>query len=579
MSYKIGLQVEEGLAQGFTANVEPSKRNIGIAMARKRGVANKPIATTSLEEDRAAFGGYLEGAHGYAVTKNLFRNCRGYVPTVYGMRIVGAGSTRATGTILLSGSMNLVLSASYKGEEDLGDWGNDVNVVLYPKGAKQSGKWVLEIRYKNRLVETYVSTSLTEIIEGTQQSSYVHCTLSSGQVDTFTFAKPLAGEITVAQSISATGSTFTLSEEPVGFTTPEGFVLMDANDNKIGTVATYVTATKTGTLTDLPLIVGTFAGAKFLEDVAHAGQLSGGVYNAPIESEFYGRTTELEKLGLDLFKSEDVQIVLNSEFHTKSMAIEGASFASDADVVYVANLPENSNLATAQDFASSIQTGTVSNIAIYNGWVKTIVDDVNYGYAPMIGCVVGAGYIRATAMQGDFIHIPPAGVDSALVDIVEVKGGKLSQAEVDRYVQDYSINVVKYQSGLGYFLLTSRTMSSNPLYHSVHIRLQTSFYKRVLRENYNWVLQKPNTPELKRSIYASLFTYFRNEYANGALESSVPYQTACVIIVDKRNNPVGQDRKLINVDIDWIPTECTEAVRMSMNRNDGQLILNEVIQN
>ena len=214
-------------------------------------------------------------------------------------------------------------------------------------------------------------------------------------------------------------------------------------------------------------------------------------------------------------------------------------------------------------------------MAGYHGWVKTIVDDVNYGFVPMIGCVIGAGFIRATAMQGDFIHIPPGGIDSAFTDIVEVKNGKLTQQEIDLWVQTYTINVVKYQKGLGYFLISSRTMSSNALYHSIHIRLQTSFYKRVLRENFNWVLQKPNTPELKRSIKGACYSYFKTEYNNGALENSVDFETACNIIIDVRNNPASQDRKLLNLDIDWIPTEATEAFRISLNRNDGQLLLNE----
>jgi hypothetical protein len=581
MSNKIGLQVEEGVTKGFSSLVEPSKRNIGVLMARLRGVANLPVLLSSLEEDRSVFGGFLAGAYGYAVIKNMFRNSRGYTPSIYGLRVVGAGSSVAQTTLDVSGLFSLEGTASYMGSEDVGSWGNDLAVILYPKGIKSAGKWYFEVLYKGRVVESYSSALISEIIAQTQESKFAVFTSATDftVAENSELAKSFDGLISVGLSGLQTANGFLLTTIPVDFVNPVGFVLLDSKGSKIGTVATFNVGTKVGTLVDVALVSGNLNGATFLTDEAYTANFTGGVYVAPVESDFYGRTTETEKMGLDLFKTEDVQIVMNTEFHTNSMAIEGKAFAEDSDVLYVANLPENANLGVAQDFANSLQTGTVSHIAVYHGWAKTIVDDVNSGYVPVIGCVIGAGYVRATGMQGDFIHIPPAGVDSAFSDISEVKGGKLSQVEIDRYVQDFTVNVVKYQIGLGYFLISSRTMSTNALYHSIHIRLQTSFYKRVISENFNWVLQKPNTPELKRSIYSSLFTYFRNEYNNGALENSVPFTTACVIIVDKRNNPVGQDRKLLNTDIDWIPTEATESVRISMNRNDGQLLLNEVTTN
>ena len=579
MAYKVGLSVEEATAKGFTSFVEPSKRNVGVAMARTRGVANKPFLLPSLEEDRVIFGGYLAGAYGYAVMKNLFRNSRGYSPTIYGCRIVGAGCEVATGVISLPFT-ELEGFAAYEGSEDVGSWGNDLTVILYPKGIKISGKWYMEVIYKDNLVENYSSANLKEIVEATASSKYVNFT-STGDISTEAdnvVSTAISGEVSVGVSGGmADNLTFELSEttEIGNVGNPIGLVFVDAYGNKIGTIATYDNKTQSGTFEDVALVNGTLTKVRFIEETAYVTIFDGGVYVEPTESDFYGRTTDEGDFGLSIFKKEDVQIVMNTEFHTRTMAVEGGSFGADADMLYVFNLPENANRAEAQDFATTLQTGTISHLAGYHGWVKTIVDDVNYGYVPMIGCVIGAGYIRATAMQGDFIHIPPGGIDSAFTDIVEIKNGKLSQQEIDLFVQTYTINVVKYQKGLGYFLISSRTMSSNALYHSIHIRLQTSFYKRVLRENFNWVLQKPNTPELKRSIKGACYSYFKTEYNNGALETSVDFETACNIIIDNRNNPASQDRKLLNLDIDWIPTEATEAFRISLNRNDGQLLLNE----
>jgi hypothetical protein len=129
---------------------------------------------------------------------------------------------------------------------------------------------------------------------------------------------------------------------------------------------------------------------------------------------------------------------------------------------------------------------------------------------------------------------------------------------------------------VGYYVGSSRTYSTNDLYCSVHIRLQTSYYVRALNAMLRFMEQKGNTPELKNQALKALYRYFKSEYDNGALERSVPFDTAYQGICDKSNNPVGQDRKLINIDVLWIPTECTESIRLSLQRNDGVLNITEV---
>jgi len=68
-------------------------------------------------------------------------------------------------------------------------------------------------------------------------------------------------------------------------------------------------------------------------------------------------------------------------------------------------------------------------------------------------------------------------------------------------------------------------------------------------------------------------SFFKGIYENGGLENSIPFEEACIITCDKTNNPASQDRKLLNTTIEWIPTECSEAVVIQLNRNDGMLIV------
>jgi hypothetical protein len=87
-----------------------------------------------------------------------------------------------------------------------------------------------------------------------------------------------------------------------------------------------------------------------------------------------------------------------------------------------------------------------------------------------------------------------------------------------------------------------------------------------------WVIQKPITPELQREVYASLYNYFLGEYGNGAIEQSIPFEKACIISVEQ--NKI--DRKILNVAISIILTECSESVNIQLNRNDNSLSVQAV---
>ena len=90
-----------------------------------------------------------------------------------------------------------------------------------------------------------------------------------------------------------------------------------------------------------------------------------------------------------------------------------------------------------------------------------------------------------------------------------------------------------------------------------------------------YLVQKPNTVTLRTEALVKLSQFFKGEYDAGALETSVDFKTAYKGICDTSNNPVGQDRKILNIDCLWIPTECTESVVISLRRNDGILTTSE----
>jgi len=309
--------------------------------------------------------------------------------------------------------------------------------------------------------------------------------------------------------------------------------------------------------------------------------LTGGVYGAPVEADFYPVPSTTQPRGLAIFDGADIQLIANTEHHTETMAAQGKTYcANRGNSLYVANLPYLSDDDTVETFAGLLQSeSTGAFIAAYNFWVKTTDDSGNFVWTPSVGVILGAGYVRTPQQSRGHVWVPPAGVDSSFNDVLDISPNPLAQATINLWVQRYTTNVAVYKQGRGFFLYSSRTCATNPLYHSVHVRRTTSYLVDTIQNNMLFSVQKPNTPELRREIVVALTLFMRGIYADGGLERSIPFEEACIITCDKTNNPPSQDRKILNVDIEWIPTECTESVVIRLNRNDGILLVKAASNN
>lgn len=146
---------------------------------------------------------------------------------------------------------------------------------------------------------------------------------------------------------------------------------------------------------------------------------------------------------------------------------------------------------------SSRLRASVTCVAIWDG-VRIPDDSRKPCYDSCNGSCIGCRFIRTPYLQGDFIHIPPAGIDSLFNNVMEMIPQRLSQTVINKLVQQFSCNIIQYVENTGYYIGSSRTYSTNDLYKSIHVRLQTSYYVRSLNSKMRFLEQKPNTPELKR---------------------------------------------------------------------------------
>jgi hypothetical protein len=568
MTNNVGFSVGEGVANGATAFTEPSKRNIGLAFERERGPENKLFRYTSQAEDRAIFGGLNANMYGPTVSRNLIKNAKGFPTTIYGLRIIGTGTVAATTGVVALNSVNHTYSAAYLGTADKGSWGNDIDVIFYSFDHKVSQRYAVEVYYKGAFVEGFDAVTMAALqVEINEKSKYVAATLSA-EYPAVVWTTGAGTYTTTAGSTTVTGVGTSFSST----TTPVGTILRDSTtDSIIGTVAS-ITSTTVIVLEKPAQYIGTGAAYEIYLRFSSTFSLANGAYVAPSESDFVAIPHATNPKGLAIFDGADVQIIAMTENNTLTMAQELNSYcAGRKDVLGLITLPQNASDTVKSQFATALQTNNVSFVAAYNCWVQTSDEANGKVIVPGIGCIIGAAYIRVPALSGDGIHIPPGGIDSAFTDVYNVYPETLTDSQLNLDTRTYTVNNVRFTNRIGWWVVTSRTMSTNVLYQSVHIRLQTSFYVRVLILNMGFVQQLPNTPELKKRIYTALYNFFKPEWDIGALERSVSFETACQIICDMSNNPATQPRTYLNADVNWIPTEVTEAFKISLNRNDGVL--------
>lgn len=566
----VGLTIVEGVANGASALKETSKRNIGLLGQFVRGASFAPIRITSMEEFNSIFGGQSSSFFGPGIVKSIFDEAGDAPVTLYLARVVGSNSVVASGTGNLSGDVTMAVSAGYKGKDDSGVWANGIVVALYSYSSIVKDMFTLIVKYKD-VQEQYNYGTLAEIQNNVNKVSKYVTVEFSGEI-----AKLVLVDLTGTVTASALSSEITGVDSHFLTDAEVGDVLYDANDKIIGTVESITSDTKL-TLTSKAFVAVTAAAIKKRDDKVYTVTLADGADDEVVESDFYPVESAVSPTGLACFDGYDVQIIACTEFHSLTMAEKLNEYLNKVkNPIGVINLPLNADEGTAELYALELQTSKSSFLAgAYMGWCKVSDDNGNSVLIPAIGPVLGAAYLKAPYKQGNFIHIPPGGIDSLFTNVLEVLPSRLSQSTINRLVQQFSCNVIQFVENVGYYVGSSRTYSINSLYQSIHVRMQTSYYLRALNSKMRFAEQKPNTPELKREILVSLYTYFKTEYDNGALERSIPFDSAYKGICDKSNNPSSQDRKLLNVYALWIPTECTESVLIALQRNDGILTLTE----
>lgn len=610
---RVGVTAEERVTNALSLTPLGGTKNVGLLVERVRGVDGKILQTTGLKEDVRMFGGHSPNMYSSYVVENLFNNTGGYPVNVFQVRIVGAGSTPAT-TILKNASTDLQTFIHATTQ----------NYVASPLTAQIDKMTFGDIGVGDTFkytVTTTTGTPINEIFTFTADSedavalrdAFITAintkmvTLNAGIEATadgnnsFIVTSNASAMTSVTQAINNTtaenilgisagyqgspdkgtwGNSLRVRVYPIGHTDGsedgymmrvfyqgylvETFVSVGADwqtlIEQVNSRSEYIMLTATDLTKALTL--GVFDSA-----------LSGGVYNAPTENDFAPRYHEvtLEPMGMNLFEGSDVHVVACPEVFTSHFAGLCEAFAINNRKFFIFNMPYLATEATLQAYYNALMQPGESFVAGYLNWVEVSAGSgTNKIWIPSIGGILGGGYVKKSALNNGYVWIPPAGIETVLRGVYRITHDSLSDAILSRYIKKWKCNTLKFIKNTGYIVWASRTYSNNALFESIHVRLETNWIIDNLLTRNVKVLQNLISPSSMRTARMDNLIWFKNIYENGGIEQSVPFDEAVVITMEQGK----ENRKEVEMDISWIPAECTEHVHLRLNRNDGILLLN-----
>lgn len=617
---RVGVTTEERVINAFNIGSDVSTKNIGMAVARQRGVAGKPILVNSLKEDKRIFGDHVSNMYSSYVVENLFNNLGGYPVNLYQLRVVGAGSL-ASKVVVKNASANtqqMVVETSQNGSasqpqiDTIGILNVEVGDVFTYTINGNDDVTGTPVPFTETFTHTATTTNAGDVLTAlkTQMDTFF-ATLVDALINNFTVT--ISGSTMTIESIplSVFTSSVSATNNPVSeniFEVVAGrggeedagdwgnslrvrvYPINHPNGSSDGykmevfyqgyLVENFISnGTNWQTLVDIVnqnseyVLINAINLSVALELGVFDSALSGGVYVAPTQQNFdpkYNAVTG-EAEGLAIFEGVDVQILACPEVFSPSFVKLCDDFARTNLKFFVFNMPYLANESVLETYYNALFTPDQSFIGGYLNWVEVPADsNGNKIWIPSIGYVLGAGYIKKAGLYNGYVWTPPAGTETNAKGIFRITHDTLSEDTLSRFIKKWRCNVIKFVKNVGFCTWSSRTYSNNPLFESIHIRLETNWIIQNLKIRNEKFLQRLITPSLYKEQRTDNLIWFKNIYEQGGIERSISFADAVVITIEQSK----ENRKETEMEIAWIPPECNEHIHIKVSRNDGVLIIN-----
>ncbi|MBE8516901.1 phage tail sheath subtilisin-like domain-containing protein [Amycolatopsis sp. H6(2020)] len=287
--------------------------------------------------------------------------------------------------------------------------------------------------------------------------------------------------------------------------------------------------------------------------------LQGGGDGTPTATHFIG--DEAAGTGLFAFNAVDIQLLCCERTDSAIAKAALAYCANRGDAMFVGAVPEG---AVAGGQAVAYGTGLQAKKAygaLYGPWI-IVPDPIGIGNGPRItipptGHVMGV-FARIETTRG--IWKAPAGDEANLLGVLDVES-RLSDADHTDLVTNGCVNGVRAVPRAGIVVDASRTLSTDPRWRFVNVRLLFNFVKSSLRDGLRWVRQEPNRDSLWTAVrYGTVSPFLMGLWRQGAFGTGSAEQTFTVV-VDASNNPPDQvEQGKLTIEVYFYPSRPAETI-------------------
>lgn len=324
------------------------------------------------------------------------------------------------------------------------------------------------------------------------------------------------------------------------------------NDEFAG--SNYIRVTTSGTSNPAPL--GTRESPTFTNlEEGGEDQLSGDALDSALATALSG-----------LFDTVEIQLLCCPE-NTSSTVVNAALTycANRGDCMFVGHTPEMHDRDAARAYGRPFRAAKVYG-ALYFPFIRVADPLGGQRWIPPTGHILGV-YARTDRERG--VWKAPAGSAAKLNNALDVRFHITDAGHTD-LVKGGSVNAVRFISGQGIVIDSSRTLSTDTRWLYVNVRLLFNFVKSSLKNGLRWVPQEPNDPSLWNKVkFNSVTPFLLGLWRRGAFGPGAPNEVFSIKVDAENNPPANIQQGLFTVEVYFHPSRPAETVILTVGQQEG----------
>lgn len=266
------------------------------------------------------------------------------------------------------------------------------------------------------------------------------------------------------------------------------------------------------------------------------------------------------------FDIHEVQLVCCPESSDLALLKKGLDYCiGRGDCMYIGHTPQGYAVESAKEYGKTQQGDKIYG-ALYFPWIQVADPIGDRIWIPPTGHIMGV-YARTERERG--IWKAPAGNAAQVRGALDV-ALQITDTEHTDLVKNGSVNAVRFKPGKGIVVDSSRTLSTNPIWYYVNVRLLFNFVKSSLKNGLTWVVQEPNDPTLWNKVkFGSVVPFLNGLWRRGAFGPGAPNEVFTVKIDAENNTPADIQQGRLNIEVYFYPSRPAETIVIIVGQQEG----------